>query len=98
MPIVFHEQRKALLFQRRLCKRYFPIVCDDCGHAAHNVPLDCAATAGIEAIALLPHDADFNVELMARGVETLRANILPHLNVYGAQRFFSADASSKYEI
>lgn len=83
---------QAMLFPPRLRRLYILMDRDDAGHAARMVLLDRAAAAGIEAIALLPHGADFNAELMARGVESLRANILPQFNVYDAERFLSADA------
>ena len=78
---------QAMLFPPRLRRLYIIMDCDPAGDAARRVLIDRAAGAGIEALGLTPHGADFNAALMDHGLHRLRANILPQLSAYDVQRF-----------
>ncbi len=78
---------QAMLFPPTLRRLYIIIDCDPAGDAARKVLIDRAANAGIEALGLTPHGADFNAALMDHGIDGLRADILPQLNAYDADCF-----------
>ena len=76
-----------MLFPSTLRRLTIIMNCDPAGDAARKALIDRAASAGIEALGLTPHGADFNAALMDHGLDAHRANVLPQLNGHDAERF-----------
>lgn len=77
----------ALLFPAPLRRLY--VVCDNdpAGQVAREALVARATGAGVEALALSPMLGDFNDDLVARGLDAVRAQVRPQLAPEDVSRF-----------
>lgn len=79
----------AILFPPHLRRLYIVRDNDPAGDVARDSLVDRAIEAGIEAITLSPMMGDFNDDLVARGLETLRAQIRVQIAPEDVSRFMA---------
>ena len=83
----------AILFPETLRRLYIARDIDPAGDGAMTTLTARAATAGIETIPLSPRLGDFNEDLVAFGLDDLRALVRPQISPDDVERFLFAGPS-----
>ena len=84
----------AILFPATLRRLYVARDDDPAGHNAVANLIDRANKAGIEAITLSPRRGDFNEDIRALGIDTLRADMRVQIVPEDVARFMDLAASN----
>jgi len=85
----------AILFPDTLRRLYIARDIDPAGDGAVATLTERAAAAGIEAITLSPRLGDFNEDLVAFGLDELRAIVRPQIYPADVERFHLAAPSGR---